>query len=100
MNTFGSTGGDANDLIDSAAGSAAAAGGRTSLPLVIDCDDCEVRGVGCDDCVVTAILRAAPPSRRPVRTALDSEQLEALDMLADAGLVAPLRLVSRHRAAG
>lgn len=101
MNTSGSTGGHAHDQFDPAdrqLGSDAA--GRTSLPLLIDCDDCEVRGVGCDDCVVTAILRVAPPSRRPMPTALDAEQLDALDMLADAGLVAPLRLVSRHRSAG
>ena len=53
----------------------------------IDCDTCEVRGLHCHDCVVTVLL--GPP---PELTFDDDEQA-ALDLLAQGGLVPPLRLV-------
>ncbi len=56
--------------------------------MIIDCDSCEVRGVACGDCVVTALL-GAPPSG----VHLDAGERAALDALAGAGLVSPLRLV-------
>ena len=62
--------------------------GRAPLPLVVDCDGCTVRGLACDDCVVSVLL--GPP---PERLSLDADELSALDALADAGLVPPLRLV-------
>ena len=55
--------------------------------LLVDCDDCAVRGPACPDCVVTVLL--GPPQPRE----LDSDELSALDTLAEAGLVPPLRLV-------
>ena len=54
-------------------------------PVVIDCDDCAVRGDACGDCVV-AVLLGAPPE-------LGSDEQRALGVLAEAGLVPPLRLV-------
>ena len=62
--------------------------------LVIDCDTCTVRGVGCDDCVVTALLDL------DVRDAeedleLDPDEARALDVLASGGLLPPLRLAPR-----
>jgi hypothetical protein len=56
--------------------------------VIIDCDSCEVRGLACGDCVVTALL-GAPPSG----VELDEAERSALDALADSGLVPPLRLV-------
>lgn len=53
--------------------------------MVIDCDDCVVRGDACGDCVV-AVLLGAPPE-------LGSDEQRALGVLAEAGLVPPLRLV-------
>lgn len=53
--------------------------------MVIDCDDCAVRGDACGDCVV-AVLLGAPPE-------LGSDEQRALGVLAEAGLVPPLRLV-------
>ncbi|WP_370249981.1 hypothetical protein [Nocardioides sp.] len=53
----------------------------------IDCDSCEVRGLACHDCVVTVLL-GPPPELR-----LDEEERRALDVLAESGLVPPLRLV-------
>ena len=59
----------------------------------IDCDTCEVRGLHCHDCVVTVLL--GPP---PELTFDDDEQ-RALDVLAESGLVPPLRLVRPGRPA-
>jgi hypothetical protein len=64
--------------------------------MLIDCDTCVARDVACGDCVMTVLL--GPPS---VRVDLDAEEQAAIDSLADAGLVPPLRLVrgqpSAHR---
>jgi len=54
----------------------------------IDCDTCLVRGLACHDCVVTVLL--GPP---PELAIADDERL-ALDVLADVGLVPPLRMVA------
>ncbi len=72
-------------------------------PVLIDCDSCVVRGDGCPDCVVTALLGLPGPVVAMVPT-----QLTALHVLADSGLVPPLRhtrpgsvhRASRHTAAG
>jgi hypothetical protein len=56
--------------------------------MLIDCDHCEVRGLACSDCVVSVLLGA------PDHTAeLGRAERRALDVLAEAGLVPPLRLV-------
>lgn len=57
-------------------------------PVVIDCDRCSVRGTACGDCVVTVVL-GGPPFGVP----LDDDERRALEVLADAGLVPPLRMV-------
>ena len=59
--------------------------------MLIDCNQCTMQHTDmCRDCVVTHVLSdlAGP-------LALDPDQAEALDVLAEAGLVAPLRLVPR-----
>ena len=63
--------------------------------MIIDCDSCEVRGLACGDCVVSALL-GGPPGE------IDEGEAAALAALADSGLVPPLRLVVpvevlRHR---
>jgi hypothetical protein len=63
--------------------------------MLIDCDNCEVRGSACAGCVVSVLL-GAPPSGVDVD---DSEQA-ALAVLADAGMVPRLRLVTRPDADG
>ena len=87
-------------------------------PLHIDCDTCSVRGPACGDCVVSVLLglpghRSTAPARpavvraRPLRVELegqlvggaplpadlDAEERRALSVLAEAGLVADLRVV-------
>jgi hypothetical protein len=57
--------------------------------LHIDCDDCAVRGHGCQDCVVSVLLG--------VPETLLADERRALEVLADAGLAPRLRLVPIHR---
>ncbi|MGA9101126.1 hypothetical protein [Aeromicrobium sp.] len=60
-----------------------------SESVVVDCDQCLVRSPGaCGDCVVTVLLGAPPAGIE-----LDSDDVAALEALADGGLVPPLRLV-------
>ena len=63
-------------------------------PVVIDCDDCAVRGPGCGDCVVSVILG--------VPETLLHDERAALEVLAEVGLAPRLRLVPvrRDRASG
>ena len=68
--------------------------------MLIDCDSCEMRSIACDDCMVTALLGDVPGS-----IDIDEGESAALGVLADSGLVPPLRLVvpdehERPRATG
>ena len=54
----------------------------------IDCDTCLVRGPACHDCVVTVLLGPPP------ELSFDQEEQLALEVLADSGLVPPLRMVT------
>lgn len=63
--------------------------GDPGEPVVIDCDDCAVRGRGCRDCVVSVLLG--------VPDTLLADERVALEVLADAGLAPRLRLVPIHR---
>jgi hypothetical protein len=60
--------------------------------MIIDCDGCGVRGDACGDCVV-AVLLGAPPD-------LQADEQRALGVLAEAGLVPPLRLVESQATPG
>jgi hypothetical protein len=60
----------------------------SSDSTVIDCDHCTMRGIGCGDCVVTVLLGGPP-----FGVELDEVEERALEVLADAGLVPPLRMV-------
>ncbi len=68
--------------------------------LIIDCDTCTVRGLACDDCVVTVLLAdpagwAAEEAEVDGWVALDPAEAQALDALAEGGLLPPLRLTPR-----
>ena len=61
--------------------------------MEIDCGRCEMRGAGCQDCVVTVLgprnvtgFSAAAPG------SLGEAEVAALSVLAAAGMVPPLRL--------
>ena len=53
----------------------------------IDCDTCVVRSLACHDCVVTVLLGPPP------ELTFDDDERRAFDVLAQGGLVPPLRLV-------
>jgi hypothetical protein len=57
------------------------------MSVRIDCDSCLVRGLSCHDCVVTVLLGPPP------ELSFDADEQRALDVLADSGLVPPLRMV-------
>jgi hypothetical protein len=58
-------------------------------PVVIDCDDCAVRGPACRDCVVSVLLG--------VPETLLQDERAALEVLAEVGLAPRLRLVPIRR---
>lgn len=58
-------------------------------PVVIDCDECAVRGPGCRECVVSVLLGVP-------ETLLEDERA-ALEVLAEAGMAPRLRLVPIRR---
>lgn len=62
--------------------------GRDTGTVIIDCDDCAVRGPGCRDCVVSVLLGV--PDR------LLADERQALEALAEVGLAPRLRLVPIH----
>lgn len=57
--------------------------------MVIDCGSCQMRELACGDCVVSVLL--GPPGQQGHHVNADEQQ--ALGVLADSGLVPPLRLV-------
>ena len=60
--------------------------------MLIDCDTCQVRGPACGDCVVTFLtIPVRPGAADPV---LDDAEQAAVAVLAEGGLVPPLRMVS------
>lgn len=63
---------------------------REVTEVLIDCDTCKVRDIACSDCVVSVLL-GMPASSAPVE--LDDTERSAIGVLAESGLVPPLRLV-------
>jgi len=53
--------------------------------MLIDCQSCVMRDIACGDCVVTALLGPMPTSIE--------QDAPILQVLSDAGLVPPLRLI-------
>ncbi|MGH3782437.1 MAG: hypothetical protein ACRDRO_17910 [Pseudonocardiaceae bacterium] len=58
--------------------------------MIVDCDRCEVRGIACQDCVITVLLGALPGG-----VELAGAERLALDNLAEAGMVPRLQMVDR-----
>jgi hypothetical protein len=57
--------------------------------MLIDCDNCEVRGSACTGCLVSVVLGVPATGME-----LDESERVALTVLADAGMVPRLRLVT------
>ncbi len=54
--------------------------------MLIECDRCEMRDIACPDCVVTALMGGNSHAE------IGEDERRALQILADARLVSPLRL--------
>lgn len=64
--------------------------------MIIDCNDCLMQNTSaCDDCIVTVLLQLDRREDSPLE--LDRSEADALDHLADAGLVPRLRLIPKPR---
>jgi hypothetical protein len=61
--------------------------------MLIDCDACQARGPACGDCVVTVLLGTPAPRAQVTGVELDSAEQAAIAVLAQCGLIPPLRLV-------
>jgi hypothetical protein len=61
--------------------------------MLIDCDTCAARGPACGDCVVTVLLGAPVTGQGESGVDLDGAERRAIEVLAESGLVPPLRLV-------
>jgi hypothetical protein len=61
--------------------------------VIVDCDTCKVRGLACQDCVISVLL-GPPPN-----VELDPFERRAIDLLAGAGLVPRLRLIPVEKSA-
>ena len=61
--------------------------------MTIDCGRCEMRGTGCQDCVITVLgpRNAAGLSSAAAPAYLGEAEVKALGVLAAAGMVPPLR---------
>ena len=60
--------------------------------MKIDCGRCEMRGTGCQDCVITALeSRNAAGFSAQSPGCLGEAEVKALGVLAAAGMVPPLR---------
>ncbi|PIE21451.1 MAG: hypothetical protein CSA64_01950 [Arachnia propionica] len=55
-------------------------------PLIVDCANCQARPKDCQDCVVTVLLGEPSP------TLFDATEQRAIAVLADCGLVPPMRM--------
>jgi len=58
--------------------------------VIVDCDTCVARGPACGDCVVTSLLGLP---QWWATEGVPGEEMTALAVLADSGLVPPLRLL-------
>ena len=75
--------------------------------MIIDCGSCTVAGDACDDCVVTVLLGPMPTAEALVAPdgcpsgivsaapEIPDEHAAAVAVLAETGLIPPLRLVTR-----
>lgn len=67
---------------------------QEEIDVLIDCDSCQVRGSACADCVVSVLLGAPPGG-----VEIDPVERQALDALAEGGLIPKLQLVLPDAAA-
>lgn len=64
--------------------------------MIITCDSCAVRDIGCNDCVLSYLLKPRNPQliqiARPDEICeIPDQTAEAIELLASRGIVRPLR---------
>ncbi len=72
------------------------------ITVIVDCNECVVRGAACTDCVVTVLLGLPGVGGRTPQSdgvgargiSLEQDERDAMEVLADVGLVPRLRLVT------
>ena len=62
--------------------------------MIIDCDRCMMRDLACGSCVMQVLLRAPQAPYDKDHYELDHAERAAIAVLADSGLVPPLRLAA------
>lgn len=60
---------------------------RQDRPMVVECRTCPVRGMRCEDCVMTAMAGFPPLELASPDLALDAAERRAVDVLVAAGLL-------------
>jgi hypothetical protein len=60
--------------------------------MIISCDTCAIRDVGCDDCILTFFI--TNKESKEVLCEIPDSTAEAIDLLSSRGLVRPLRFNS------
>ena len=68
------------------------------LDMIINCDTCVMREIACGDCVVSVLLNIKPVPGKNAE--LTNKDKAAINLLATAGLVPPLRFEARNPKAG
>jgi hypothetical protein len=61
---------------------------RRKLTMIIDCHSCQARGIGCSQCAATTLIGDEYQD-------LDPAEIRALTVLANAGMIPPLRYAPR-----
>lgn len=72
------------------------------ITVIVDCNECVVRGTACTDCVVTVLLGLPgvgvhtrnADAVNPRGISFEQDERDAMEVLADVGLVPRLRLVT------
>ena len=59
--------------------------------MIITCDSCAVRDIGCKDCVLTFLLSTPKKDQRSETCEIPDSTAEVIDLLSSRGLVRPLR---------
>jgi hypothetical protein len=68
------------------------------LDMIINCDSCVMREIACGDCVVSVLLNIKPAPGKNAE--LTNKDKAAINLLATAGLVPPLRFEAKNQKMG
>jgi hypothetical protein len=66
--------------------------------MIITCDTCAVRDIGCNDCVLTFLLTRPDKSQPNPICEIPDSTADAIDLLSSRGIVRPLRFNSAQGA--